>query len=447
LIIDDDAEVVSYLGEVLEAAGYACHGQTQPRRALEEARTGKFDLVLSDVEMPSLRGPALLAALHAERPALPVVLMTAFGSVDLAVACMKAGAADFITKPFKAEALVHVLGRVLRERALSREVTRLQRQSATAHRKRGLVARSEAMKRVLELAERAARAPTPVLITGESGTGKSALARFLHDASGRAGAFVELNCASLPANLLEAELFGVKRGAYTDAREDRPGLFREAAGGTLFLDEVGELPLEAQPKLLSAVETGRVRPVGDSRAVAVDARLVAATNRPLEEALRTHDFRPDLYYRLNVLRIEVPPLRERRDDIPPLVDACLERVATRLGRSGPLVVDDEARQWLQQQDWPGNVRELLNVLERALTLSGGDVLSLADLRAGAPPQRGAPTDEWSTAVAERWPLERVEKAYVRRMLQALGGNKAEAARVLGIDRRTLYAKLGGDEDA
>jgi DNA-binding NtrC family response regulator len=303
------------------------------------------------------------------------------------------------------------------------------------------------MQRVLALAERAARAPTPVLITGESGTGKSALARFIHEASGRDGAFVELNCASLPANLLEAELFGVKRGAYTDAREDRPGLFREAAAGTLFLDEVGELPLEAQPKLLSAVETGKVRAVGDSRAVAVDARLVAATNRPLEEALRTHDFRPDLYYRLNVLRIEVPPLRERRDDIPPLVDACLEGLATRLGREGPLVVDDDARQWLQQQDWPGNVRELLNVLERALTLSEGDVLCLADLRAGAPPQRGAAADAWSTAVAERWPLERVEKAYVRRMLHALGGNKAEAARVLGIDRRTLYAKLEGDEDA
>jgi DNA-binding NtrC family response regulator len=437
LVIDDDGEVVSYLVEVLTAAGYAAIGETDPVRALERARGPEVRLVVSDVEMPKLRGPALLSALHADRPELPVVLMTAFGSVELAVSCMRAGAADFVTKPFKAEALLHAIERVLRERSLVREVARLKSAATAAVSARGLVARSQGMKRVLDIAERAARGDTPILLTGESGTGKSAVAQFIHQASGRRGAFVELNCASLPSNLVESELFGVKKGAFTDAREDRPGLFVAAQDGTLFLDEIGELPLESQPKLLSAVETRKVRALGDAKQTAVNARLIAATNRSLEEALRSNQFRPDLYYRLNVIRIEIPPLRERREDIAPLLDGCLPQLSKRLGRE-VWAIDDEAMRWLQQQHWAGNVRELLNLVERAVTLSVAETLSLEDFER---PVRSSSTDPWAAAIEERWPLERLEVAYVQRMLSELGGNKAEAARVLGIDRRTLYAKL------
>lgn len=438
LVIDDDADVVSYLAEMLTAAGFAVVTETDPRRALERAKHSDIDLVVSDIEMPRLRGPALVKALHDDRPSVPVVLITAFGSVDLAVTCMRTGAADFVTKPFKAETLLHTIERVLRERSLAREVARLQSESLARDTKGGLVARSEAMRRVLELAERAARADTPVLLTGESGTGKSVVARFIHESSGRTGEFVELNCASLPANLVESELFGVKRGAFTDAREDRPGLFVAAQAGTLFLDEIGELALESQPKLLAAVETKKIRAVGDSRQTPVSARLVAATNRSLEEALRAHQFRPDLYYRLNVIRIELPPLRDRREDIEPLIEAALPVMARRLGCE-VASIDDAARRWLLQQPWHGNVRELLNLLERALTLGRGPVLTREMFLRPAGELAGS--DPWSLAVAERWPLERLELAYVRRVLAELGGNKAEAARVLGIDRRTLYAKL------
>ncbi len=438
LVIDDDSEVVSYLSETLTAAGFAVVGETDPRRALERAKRSDIDLVVSDIEMPRLRGPALVKALHEERAGVPVVLITAFGSVDLAVSCMRAGAADFVTKPFKAETLLHAIERVLRERSLLREVERLKSESVARVSIRGLVARSEAMQQVLDLAQRAARADTPILLTGESGTGKSAVARFIHEVSGRAGEFIELNCASLPASLVESELFGVKRGAFTDAREDRPGLFVAAENGTLFLDEIGELALDSQPKLLAAVETRKVRAVGESRQTAVNARLIAATNRSLEEALRAHQFRPDLYYRLNVIRIELPPLRDRREDIEPLVDAVLPEMSRRLGRQ-VTSIDEGARRWLLQQPWHGNVRELLNLVERAMTLGQGPVLT-ADMFV-RPASELAGADPWSVAIAERWPLERLELAYVRRVLAELGGNKAEAARVLGIDRRTLYAKL------
>ncbi|MDP1828609.1 MAG: sigma-54 dependent transcriptional regulator [Archangium sp.] len=438
LVLDDDAGVVSYLVEVLSAAGFTCIGESDPKRALQRAQQPDVALVVSDVEMPELRGPALLAALHAERPEVPVVLMTAFGSVDLAVSCMRAGAADFVTKPFKAEALVHAIQRVLRERALVKEVKRLKSAATAAVSARGLVAKSDAMKRVLDLAERAAKAETPVLLTGESGTGKSAVAQFIHRASGRSGSFVELNCASLPSNLVESELFGVRKGAFTDAREDRPGLFVEAEAGTLFLDEIGELPLESQPKLLAAVETRKIRAVGSSKQTTVDARLIAATNRSLEDALRNHQFRPDLYYRLNVIRIEIPPLRERREDIVPLLDAYLPQVSKRAGRD-VWEIEQDAMSWLQSQYWAGNVRELLNLVERAVTLSTGGALKVESFeRPSTSPTGGDPL---AAAVSERWPLERLELAYVRRMLAEVGGNKAEAARVLGIDRRTLYAKL------
>lgn len=294
------------------------------------------------------------------------------------------------------------------------------------------------MKAALDLAQRAAKSHLPVLITGESGVGKGALARFLHEQSERSGAaFVQLNCAALPAGVAEAELFGVRRGAYTDAKEDRPGVFAQAHGGTLFLDEVGELPIELQPKLLQALESSRIRPVGGTMDVPADARIVAATNRPLEDAIRERRFRPDLYHRLNVLRIEIPPLRQRPEDIPPIVDQVLHEVTRRSGRTR-LGVLPEAMALLSQYPWPGNVRELINAVERAAALSEAEILGPEDFTLG--PQQGTmPVLE--DALARDLSLEELEREYIRRVLAKTNGHKGNAAKILGLDRRTLYRKV------
>ncbi|WP_338869246.1 sigma-54 dependent transcriptional regulator [Myxococcus stipitatus] len=438
LVLDDDAGVVSFLCESLEARGYETVGLTSPEEALGLFRKELFDLVISDVEMPGMRGIELLNLLLAERPGQLVLLITGFGSVEMAVAAVKAGACDFVTKPFNIEALVLSIERAFRERQLRREIVRL-RASVPDEVPSGLVARSPAMRNALELARRAARSDAMVLLTGETGTGKSALARFIHESSARrAEPFLQLNCATLPSGLAESELFGVRRGAFTDARENRPGVFVAAGGGTLFLDEVGELSLDVQAKLLQCLETGRVRPLGASAEVPVRARVLAATNRPLEVLLREGRFRPDLYYRLNVIRMEVPPLRERREDIIPLVDFHLGRLVEPHGRS-VLGVSADAIRLLVGYSWPGNVRELVNLLERAVAMSDHDTLLPEDfdLPGGdgrvSPP---APQDSGGDA-----PLDAVERAHVRRVVDAQGGNKAAAARILGISRRTLYRKL------
>jgi DNA-binding NtrC family response regulator len=363
--------------------------------------------------------------------------MTAFGTIDLAMQAVRAGAADFVAKPFTIDALLHALERTLRERRMKREIVRL-RASLTAEPETELVAVSATMRRILDLAGRAAKTDASVLLTGESGTGKGVLARFIHARSARAKRpFVDLNCAALPAALVEAELFGARAGAFTDARAERRGLFVDADGGTLFLDEVGELSLEVQPKLLGALESGKVRPLGGGRETRFDARLIAATNRPLEEALRERRFRADLYHRLNVVRLELPPLRERREDIPSLVDRLSARHARRLGR--PVIgVTADAVRWLTHQSWPGNVRELSNTIERAIALGEHDTLTLDDLRSTSARHSDVDLDE---ALAGDVSLDELERRYIARVLRRAQGNKNEAARILGIDRRTLYRKL------
>ncbi|MFO0610563.1 MAG: sigma-54 dependent transcriptional regulator [Polyangiales bacterium] len=443
LVVDDDPEVVSWLVEALDEHGFEAAGESDPRAALERVAARAFDVVVSDVEMPSLRGIELLAAVHARRPSQLVVLMTAFGSIDLAMQAMRAGAADFLTKPFAIEALVHTIERALRERRMRREIVRL-RQAPREEGGAELVARAPRMRAAVELARRAAGTSATVLIAGESGSGKGALAKLIHRASGRRAApFVQLNCAALPGSLVEAELFGVRRGAFTDAREDRKGLFEQAHGGTLFLDEVGEMPVEVQPKLLQVLETMRVRPVGGAREVEVDARIVAATNRPLEEALRARQFRPDLYHRLNVIRIDLPPLRERPEDVVPLVDQLLGRLSERAGRP-VLGVSEEAMRWILAQPWPGNVRELANALERAVTLADHDVLVLDDF--APPPAAVSASSTLDELLAGEPSLRDLERAYIRRVLAKTGGNKAQAARILGLDRRTLYRKAAELQD-
>ena len=439
LVIDDDESVVSWLIDSLHDEGCDAIGESDPRLALTLLKTRAFDVVVSDVEMPGLRGIDLVKEIKSLRPKQVVILITAFGSIDLAVEAVRAGAVDFIAKPFRIENLMLSIQRALRERELDREIVRL-REAAASHDDGGLVARSASMKRLLELTRRAARSELPILFTGESGVGKGAFAQLVHRSSERsAGPFVAVNCATLPATLAEAELFGVRKGAFTDAKQDRPGVFEQANGGTLFLDELGELPLELQAKLLQALEARHVRPLGSTAPVKVDVRLLAATNRPLEEALRERTFRADLYHRLNVVRIEIPPLRERREDISPLVDQTLERLSSGSAR-GPLALTTAARQWLHHQPWSGNVRELLNAVERAVALSDSDVLDVDDfVSLGAARLDVASVVE--IAAAESLSLADLERRYIAKVLEQTGGNKGKAAKILGLDRRTLYRKV------
>src|SRR6185295_8783052 len=320
------------------------------------------------------------------------------------------------------------------ERTLQREVVRLRTQLSEVRSTAPLIAQSPAMRRVLDLARRAAASSATMLITGETGSGKSLLARFIHDASPRAREpFLQLNCAAIPHSLAESELFGVRKGAFTDAREDRDGLFVAAGAGTLFLDEIGELSAEVQSKLLHALEAGTVRPLGRSTEVKVQARVITATNRVPETLLREGKLRPDLYYRINVVRIEVPPLRERKDDVVPLVDAFLARASE--GHQRPLIgISSRAMKLLVRHRWPGNVRELANVVERAVVMAEHDTILPEDL--SFPGAEAAPSPLLGTALEQGLSLEQLERAYVQQVLEAQGGNKAAAAKLLGITRRT-----------
>lgn len=446
LIVDDDASMVAWLEEELGERGYAVHGVTSGGAALLALQNSAYDVVISDVEMPEMRGPVLLAEILARRPAQQVLLMTAFGSIELAVESVRSGASDFIAKPFLIQALVLAVERSIRERHMRKEIVRL-RAHLAGRVESGIVAESDAMKRVLIMARKAAAVDLPILITGESGVGKTALARYIHDASARKpGPFVELNCASIPAPLVEAELFGVRRGAYTDAHETRPGLFEEADHGTLFLDELGELGLDVQPKLLRALESGQVREVGGTKEKSVSVRIIAATNLQLEQALRDGRFRTDLYHRVNVLRIDIPPLRDRPEDIDALVDIFLHRASERVGKA-PLGITKEALRFLVAQSWPGNVRELANALERAVAMAEHEMLVLDDF-VSMMPKATSPLD--SAFLDADMTLAQLEAHYLRRVLQRTRGNKTMAAHILGLDRRTVYRKaaelgLGGDD--
>ena len=322
---------------------------------------------------------------------------------------------------------------------LRREVVRLR--AALSHTDRNtVIAKSRAMRQVLDTARRAAATNVTVLLTGETGTGKSVLAQYIHDCSQRCKEpFLQINCAALPAALAESELFGVRKGAYTDAREDREGVFVAAGNGTLFLDEIAELSLEAQAKLLRALDAGMVRPVVSDKEIPFRARLLTATNRQLEPLLKEGRIRPDLYYRIHVLRIEMPALRERREDIPPLVDAFLEKAGQRHGRR-MAGVSASAMRLLMRHSWPGNVRELLNVVERAVAMAEHDVILPEDLAFNESREN---SPDFEQAISADSSLEAVERAYIRRVLEAHGGNKAAAAKVLGITRKTLYRKLEG----
>jgi two-component system response regulator HydG len=367
-------------------------------------------------------------------------LITAFGSMELAIQAIRAGAYDFLPKPFELDQLILAIDRGVTLANLKDEVQRLRR-AVTPQGFGGLIGESPKMAELYRLLGKLAESDAPVLITGESGTGKELVSRAIHAASARRGGpFLAINCAAMPAQLLESELFGHEKGAFTDARAAKPGLFMAANGGTVFLDEVGELPLEIQPKLLRALQEHAVRPVGATAEVAFDARVIAATNRNLEAMVEAHTFREDLYFRLNVLSVELPPLRARAGDILVLANHFLDRIAGRVHKR-ILGFSAEAAEKLLAYPWPGNVRELENCIERAVALASFDRIAVGDLpekvRAFRSTQIVLNSDDPTTLVS----LEALEQRYVAKVLDSVGGNKAAAARILGIERKTLYRML------
>ena len=439
-IVDDDQAFCETLEAGLTRRGLEVAWFTSAEAAFERLLAEDADVVLTDLNMPGTSGIALCERIATNRPDVPVVVMTAFGSFESAVAAIRAGAYDFISKPIQLDVLAIAVDRAAQTRALRQEVKRL-RADTTRPSVFGIVGQSAAMRKVCDLVVRIADSQASVLLTGESGTGKEVIANAIHAQSQRAqGAFVAVNCAAMPEALLESELFGHAKGAFTDAREARSGLFAQARGGTLFLDEIGDMPLSLQPKLLRALQERKVRPVGGNAEFAIDVRIVAATNRDLEEAIEQKRFREDLYFRLNVVHIPIPPLRSRASDILPLAQHFLRVFAERAQRAVS-EVSPQAAQKLVAYSWPGNVRELQNCIERAVALARFEAIVVDDLPEKIRNYQASHVVVASDDPAELVPMEEVERRYALRVLEAVSGNKAAAARILGIERKTLYRKL------
>ncbi len=439
LIAEDDADLRDLLQDDLEDAGYETVAAIDGRAALArlEKQDEQIDLLITDVRMPSLGGGELLSAVRTQRPEIPVIVITAFGSVEQAVEMVKAGAFQYLTKPFDTEDLLRAIGEALERTAPQREQARLRRESPQTPSR--IIGASRPMQELFKLIARAARSASTVLITGESGTGKELVARSVHDVSERKGAFVPVNCAAIPAELMESELFGHTGQAFTGAKQARAGLFESADNGTLFLDEIGEMPLAVQPKLLRVLQEGTVRRVGADREREINVRVIAATNRDLEKEVSQGRFREDLYWRLNVIHLHLPPLRERPFDIPLLVEHFLNKLAEKSRRTPPNILP-ETLAVLTAYSWPGNARELENVIERAVALAEGDNLTPDDLpdRVRSNAQTG---NLLARAGERRMTLRELEKEYIVEALRLTGGNKSRAAEILGFDRRTLHRKL------
>jgi two-component system response regulator AtoC len=440
-IVDDDRRTRRILQILVDRMGLAAVAFEDAESALAALAEESAALVLTDLRMPGLDGIGFMRRLRALDANVPVIVLTAYGTVESAVEAMKLGAVDFVAKPFDVDALELLIQRSLEHSRTRSEHRFLREQAERSPRFEELLGASAPMQRVFEQIERFAPARGAVLITGETGTGKELVARAIHRRSPRAEKlFVPLNCAAIPGELLESELFGHVRGAFTGASADREGKFAAADGGTLFLDEIGDMDLRLQAKLLRALEEGVIEPVGSNRRIRVDVRIVSSTNRELEAAIAAGAFREDLYYRLNVLRIELPPLRERAVDVPALAAAFLAEFGRELGK-GALALGGDASELLRAYRWPGNVRELRNAMERAAVLASGAQLDAALVRELLP--RAAQREEAGSSASYELDaaVNEVERKAILRALAAAGDNKVEAARLLGIGERTLWTKL------
>jgi DNA-binding NtrC family response regulator len=442
LIVDDETSILDTLRILLKREGFEVHTAVGGQQGIEGLSSVQPDFVLSDIRMPGVTGIDVLNAARQHDPTLPVILMTAQASLQSAIQAVNQGAYHYIQKPFSNDELLMICRRAVEARELKQENQALKteirrRDASTTGRPIG---RAKPFAEAMKLAETVAPTDSTVLISGESGTGKEVAAHYIHALSDRSGGpFLSINCGALPENLLESELFGHTKGSFTGAVRDKDGLFVAARRGTFFLDEVGEMSAATQVKLLRALQEREVIPVGATEAVPIDVRIIAATNRDLEEEIRRGSFRSDLYYRLNVITLHLPPLRSRGDDIPALAEYFLQRYAASRGKQAPRL-DSEALAALQHYDWPGNVRELENALERAAILSE----TAGEIGVAALPSR-ITTPRAQPLVADHLPpnpqLEIIERAYIHWVLQAEGGNKTRTAEVLGIDPSTLYRKL------
>jgi two-component system response regulator HydG len=424
---------------MLSKEGYRVDTASSGPGGIEKLREQEYDLVIADLQMPDMTGIDVLKEVKGFKQAQEFIVMTAFASVDSAIEAMKQGAADYITKPFKIDEIKLAIEKSMKRRSLLYENSHLKRQLRADNSFVNFIGKSEPVEALKKLARRVSGSDATVLIRGESGTGKDLIAKAIHHHSPRCGGpFVTINCAALPETLLESELFGHKKGAFTGAIKDKDGLFKVAGGGTFFLDEVGNTSPAIQVKLLRVLEEKKITPVGHTQPIDVDVRLIAATNSDLEADVKANRFRPDLFYRLNVLHIQIPPLRDRVEDIPLLVEHFVRRFCDKAEQTVK-TVSEKALEMLKNYSWPGNVRELENTIERAILLCRGDSLEARDL-----PERLLPTESVSP-VTEDQPmtptLESIEKAYIHYVLTQTNGRKSEAARILGIDSSTLYRKL------
>lgn len=437
LIAEDDADLRELIEEIFEDEGFRVESAADGKIALEilSDETRMFDLVVTDMQMPELKGDAVLQAVRMRRGETPVIVLTAFGSVEQAVELVQKGAFQYLTKPVQMRDLLEVSRKALETSEVRREAARLRRGSIEVPEK--IIGASRPMRVLFDLIGRAGRSMSNVLITGESGTGKELVARAVHEASERRGEFVAVNCAAIPSELVESELFGHTGQAFTGAKSARAGLFEAADGGTIFLDEIGELPLSVQPKLLRVIQEGTLRRVGADFEKKVNVRVITATNRDLETEVKENRFREDLYWRINVIQLNVPPLRERVFDIPLLVEHFLQKYSA---GEKILEIAPETLAVLTAYPWQGNVRELENTVERAVALASGAILTPEDL-----PERirsaGASAALIAKSKNKQLTLAELEREYILEILRETGGNKSRAAEILALDRKTLYRKL------
>jgi two-component system response regulator AtoC len=442
LVVDDEENLRVVLRTFLKRQGYVVETADNGETALEMVEKFGPDFILTDVRMPKMGGLDLLATLKAKGSDATVIVMSAYGNLDMALEAMKAGAYDYVQKPFKNDEVLLTLKKAEERESLRRENRALRQKMIEDNVFEKMLAKSDAMQKIFRIITKVADFKTTALISGESGVGKELVARALHERSGRKdGPFIAVNCGAIPENLLESELFGHKRGSFTDAQNDRAGLFEQADNGTLFLDEIGELPLALQVKMLRVLQEESVRRIGDNRNIKVDVRITAATHRDLTAEVEAGRFREDLYYRINVLNIHVPPLRDRREDITLLIDHFIERNNKRLGTSIQAISLD-ARRLLMEYAWPGNVRELENTIERAMVLAEGDNLTDQDLpervhQARDPIRLQLNSGELSIKKTSRV----IEEVLIRRALQQTKGNRTRAAQLLEISHRALLYKI------
>lgn len=447
LVVDDDQEMVSLISDFLMASNYKVNSFSQATEAIRhlkelESKKKYVDLVISDINMPELSGIDLIRNLHRTQPNLPIILITAFGSVDSAVDAIRAGAFDYVIKPFQLAELNVSIDRAMRFRTLQKENITLRKEVTKTWNYKNIIGKNPRMKEILDLIPRIANANTNVLITGESGTGKEVIAKSIHDSGNRARKpFVPINCSSIPDQLLESELFGHIKGSFTGAIQNKKGLFEEAQGGTLFLDEIGDLDLSLQAKLLRVLQERKIKAVGDNSYREVDVRILAATHKDLKQLCKEGKFREDLYYRLSVLPIELPPLRERKEDIPALADYFLEKYSA-INSSLARAFTKATMEAMVNRNWEGNVRELENVIERAVVLCPSELIPESYI--GNPLDSNtsvkSPEVQLSTLTDDMPTLEDLERRYIRRVLDHTNDRKEKAAKILGINRRTLYRK-------